>query len=220
MGPTWVLVTPDGPHVGPMNFVIIRGVAETYWLHARVPSDSIPGNGHHEDGIWPITWWRHQMETFSALLTICAGNSPVPGEFPAQRPVTPSFDVFFDLHPNKRFSKQWWGWWFETPPWPLWSHRNELLYYPAQQLSHSSDLHLQAIVNITRWMFAVTTITIVITTLFRDTRHVPIKTTNRISLWLSLEEVCLCLVKAEAHDWIKCHFDKKRETWYNFITIP
>ena len=34
------------------------------------------------------------METFSALLAICAGNSPVPGEFPAQRPVTRSFDVF------------------------------------------------------------------------------------------------------------------------------
>ena len=43
------------------------------------------------------TWWRHQIETFSALLAICAGNSPVPGEFLAQRPVTRSFDVFFDL---------------------------------------------------------------------------------------------------------------------------
>ena len=42
------------------------------------------------------------METFSALLAICAGNSPVPGEFPTQRPVTRSFDVFFDLRPNKR----------------------------------------------------------------------------------------------------------------------
>ena len=30
------------------------------------------------------SWWRHQMETFSALLAICAGNSPVAGEFPAQ----------------------------------------------------------------------------------------------------------------------------------------
>ena len=49
------------------------------------------------------------MEKFSALPAICAGNSPVPGEFPAQRPVTRSFDVFFDLHPNKRLSKQWWG---------------------------------------------------------------------------------------------------------------
>ena len=44
-----------------------------------------------------ITWWRHQMETFSALLDLCAGNSPVPGEFPSQRPVTRSFDAFFDL---------------------------------------------------------------------------------------------------------------------------
>ena len=48
------------------------------------------------------TWWRHQMETFSALLALCAGNSPVPGEFPSQRPVTRSFDVFFDLRRNKR----------------------------------------------------------------------------------------------------------------------
>ena len=46
------------------------------------------------------------METFSALLTICAGNSPVPGEFPKQSPVTQSFDVFFDLRLNKRLSKQ------------------------------------------------------------------------------------------------------------------
>ena len=37
------------------------------------------------------------METFSAFLAIRAGNSPVTGEFPAQRPVTRSFDVFFDL---------------------------------------------------------------------------------------------------------------------------
>ena len=35
-----------------------------------------------------MAWWRHQFETFSALLAICAGNSPVTGEFPAQSPVT------------------------------------------------------------------------------------------------------------------------------------
>ena len=44
------------------------------------------------------------METFSALLAICAGNSPVPGEFPTQRPVTRSFDVYFDLRSDKRLS--------------------------------------------------------------------------------------------------------------------
>ena len=57
---------------------------------------------------WIITWWRHQMETFSALLAICAGNSPVPCEFPTQMPVTRSFDVYFDLRLNKRLCKQSW----------------------------------------------------------------------------------------------------------------
>ena len=71
-----------------------------------------------------ISWWRHQMETFSALLAISAGNSPVPGEFPAQRPVTRSFDVFFDLRLNKRLSKQSRGWWFDTLSCLLWRHRN------------------------------------------------------------------------------------------------
>ena len=69
-------------------------------------------------------WWRHQMETFSTLLAICAGNLPVPGEFPAQRPVTWSFDVFFDLGLNKQLSKQCWGWWFEMLLCPLWRHTN------------------------------------------------------------------------------------------------
>ena len=61
-----------------------------------------------------MSWWRHQMGTFSALLAICAGNSPVTGEFPAQRPVTRSFDVSFELRLNKRLSKRSWGWWFKT----------------------------------------------------------------------------------------------------------
>ena len=69
--------------------------------------------------------WCHQMETYSALLVICAGNSTVPGKFPAQRPVTRSFGVFFDLRLNKRLSKHSWGWWFETPSRPLWRQSNE-----------------------------------------------------------------------------------------------
>ena len=54
------------------------------------------------------------------------GEFTGPGEFPAQRPVTQSFDVFFHLRLNKRLSKQPWGWWFETPAWSLWRHRNEI----------------------------------------------------------------------------------------------
>ena len=48
----------------------------------------------------------------------------IPGEFPAQRPLTRSFGVFFDLRLNKGLSKQSGGWWFVTPSRPLWGHRN------------------------------------------------------------------------------------------------
>ena len=68
----------------------------------------------------------HQMETYSVLLVICAGNSPVTGKFPAQRPVTRSFDFFFDLRLIKRLNKQSRGWWFKTPSPPLWRHCNEI----------------------------------------------------------------------------------------------
>ena len=80
-----------------------------------------------------VSWWRHQMEIFSALLAICVGNSPVNGEFPAQRPVTRSFGVFFDLQMNERLSKQSWGWWFEEPSRPFWCLSNVVLIY----FSHS-----------------------------------------------------------------------------------
>ena len=73
------------------------------------------------------TWWRHRMETFSALLAICSGNSPVPGKFPTQRPVTQGFDVFFDLRLNKRLSIQSWGWWLETLSCSLWRKSNEII---------------------------------------------------------------------------------------------
>ena len=68
------------------------------------------------------------------------GNSPVPGEFPEQRPVTRSFDVFFDLRLNKRLSKQWWGWWFETLSCQLWRQCNVHRYHMvwSLQIIHSA----------------------------------------------------------------------------------
>ena len=93
-----------------------------------------------------VSWWRHQMETFSALLAICAENSPVPGEFSTQRPVTRSCDVFSDLRLNKRLSKQSWGWWFETPSHPLWRQCNVVWLYIdglAQDCSNSSALAME-----------------------------------------------------------------------------
>ena len=52
------------------------------------------------------------------------GEFTGPGEFPTQRPVTRSFDAFFDLRLNKPLNKQPWGWWFETLSRSLWRHRN------------------------------------------------------------------------------------------------
>ena len=86
------------------------------------------------------TWWRHQMKTFSALLAICAGNSPVTGEFPAQRPVTQSFGVFFDLRLNKRLSKQSRRRWLDTPWHSSWRHCNE----NAASFWHFSVYHLMS----------------------------------------------------------------------------
>ena len=65
---------------------------------ARFRTGETPWHQRHDD--------VNQMETFSALLAIRAGNSPVTGEVLAQRPVTRSFDVFFDLRLNEPLSKQ------------------------------------------------------------------------------------------------------------------
>ena len=64
------------------------------------------------------------METYSALLALCAGNSSVTGEFPSQRSVARSIDVFFNLRLNKQLSKQSCGWWFKMPSRSLWRHCN------------------------------------------------------------------------------------------------
>ena len=92
------------------------------WLiHFLVMELIFSGN---DSAIYRVPWCRHHMEAFSALLALCAGNSPVTGEFPSQKPVTRSFDVFFDLRLNKRLGKQSQGWWFETTSCPLWRHCN------------------------------------------------------------------------------------------------
>ena len=63
--------------------------------------------GSQQDVKEDMSWWRHQMEIYSVLLAICVGNSPVTGEFPAQRPVTRSCVDLFDLRLSQRLSKQW-----------------------------------------------------------------------------------------------------------------
>ena len=71
---------------------------------------------------------------------------PVPGEFPAQRPVTRSFDVFFDLRLNEQLSKQSWSWWFGTPSRPLWRHCNVHVGYVAEK--NDIFLHMWATLHV------------------------------------------------------------------------
>ena len=78
------------------------------------------------------------------------GEFTGPGEFPAQKPVTRSFDLFFDLRLNKRLSKQPWGWCFETPSWSLWRQCNDAyLYY---SFTGENRVHYQTKV----WMTIIT----------------------------------------------------------------
>ena len=86
------------------------------------------------------------------------GEFTGPGEFPTQRPVTRSFDVFFDLRHNKPLSKQPWGWWCETLSRSLWRHRNvshcqwtnpeSYGKIDQQQLEWFNGLHFQTARNI------------------------------------------------------------------------
>ena len=59
------------------------------------------------------------------------------GEFPTHRPVTRSFDVFFDLRLNKRLSKQSWGCWFDTLSWSLWRHCNDKQKWEQSHFNNS-----------------------------------------------------------------------------------
>ena len=64
------------------------------------------------------TWCHENGNIFRVTGHLC-------GEFTGDgRPVTWSFDEFFELHLNKRLSKQLWGWSFEIPSHPLWCHCN------------------------------------------------------------------------------------------------
>ena len=89
-------------YMAPGISAMLQGIALCHWATSHTHDDVIK--------------WKH----FRVTGPLCTG----PGEFPTQRPVTRSFDVFFDLRLNKRLSKQPWGWWFETLSWSLWRHWN------------------------------------------------------------------------------------------------
>ena len=87
-----------------------------------------------------LQYYGYHMKTSSnrsifRVTGLLCGEFTGPGEFPTQRPVARSFDVFFDLRLNKRLSKQPWGWWCETPSRPLWRQCNELINWQFVNVS-------------------------------------------------------------------------------------
>ena len=121
------------------------------WLEF-LPKDAF-GNKSAFDQFHPwwcndMEWWRQQMETFSALLAFCAGNSPVTVVFPLQRPVTRSFDIFFNLCPNKRLSKQSWRRSYEKPSSSLWRHCDGNTYSHFRSFARGKMAHFTASANL------------------------------------------------------------------------
>ena len=93
---------------------------------------------YHHLPSWFQSWWCHQMETFSASLALCEGNSLVTDKLPSQRLVMQSFNVFFDLCLHKRLCKQSRCRWFEMPLSSLWRHCNVASTGQPWQLSDSN----------------------------------------------------------------------------------
>ena len=115
-----IIVAADGPApdgAGPSAATVMTNFRSHFPPMIQQDLDKYDKTLYH-------TWWRYQMKTFSTLLPFCAGNSLVTGEFPAQRPVTQSFDVFSDLRLNQQFSIQSRHRWFEMPWCSLWHYCN------------------------------------------------------------------------------------------------
>ena len=93
---------------------------------------------------------RHRQRFYDSIMcpaiieSIFCVTGPLWGEFtgglPSQRPVTQSFDVFFDLGLNKQLSKQSRRWWFETPSRSLWLHCNDNICFRQPYLNSQGEI--------------------------------------------------------------------------------
>ena len=92
----------------------------------------------HDD----VIKWKH----FPRNWPFVRGIHRLPVNSPHKWPVTRSFDVFFDLRLNIQFSKQSWGWWFETPSRSLWRHFNDQ-HFRSCIPSHSIGLYFWGVDN-------------------------------------------------------------------------
>ena len=102
-------------------------IKEAYWSDVCFASHCSWTGDFHSDWYYFVATVLMMTSSNGNIFRVTGplcGEFTGPGEFRTQRPVTQSFDVFFDLRLNKRLSKQPWGWWFETPSWSLWRQCN------------------------------------------------------------------------------------------------
>ena len=118
----------------------LGNVDQDLWRHVTLLGENWYKSGL--EGNLPHMMTSSNGNIFRVTDPLC-GEFTGPVEFPIQRPVTRSFDVFFDLRPKKRLSKQPWGWWFETLSWSLWRQCNEMSWWPFLSLEvHPSSPHV------------------------------------------------------------------------------
>ena len=146
MGPTWALSAPDGPRVGPMNLVIRVPACETSFdiafgrignakrqgtLDAFIPCLLHHTAYTHDD----VIKWKHCPRYWP----FCAGNSQLTGEFP-HKGRWPGALMFSFICAWINDSKQYWGWWFETPSCSLWRHCNTKLPRSVLTVQHKDRI--------------------------------------------------------------------------------
>ena len=123
--------------------IFISPISSAEDLFYQIFSSKVKQRRHYT--LTRIDIWYNCMMTSSngnifRVTCLLCGEFTCPGEFPAKRPVTWSFDDFFDLRPNKRLSKQPWGWWFETPSWSLWRQCNGVRVLGGITLPHILEI--------------------------------------------------------------------------------
>ena len=145
-----------------MTFNIAKQISGDLVAHQMLPQPSPPPLLSSADYGESFPPWNMMTSSNGNIFRVTGplcGEFTGPGEFPTQRPVARSFDVFFDLRLNKRLSKQPWGWWFETPSWSLWRHYDvnyDVSFITARTIrneQHMQMLHLKEFPNSNHCIF-------------------------------------------------------------------
>ena len=127
----WIIVRSLWTNIGVSRNKVLKFVSQNVKnppviLRSFRQSPTANHLGVYTSWLSQASWWRYQMETFSTWIALCEGKSLVTGGYPLPRPVTRSFDVFFDLRLSKWLSKQSRCRWFHTPSRSLCRHYNDI----------------------------------------------------------------------------------------------